>query len=54
MIKLDEYEQDILESYEKGEWVSTATVDLSRFKASATATLIKIRQTNIPKKQNAE
>lgn len=50
MIKLDEYEQDILESYEKGEWVSTAQTkaDLSRFKASANATLIKNRQINIP------
>ena len=49
MIKLDKYEQDILESYEKGEWVSTAPTkaDLSKFKAAASATFIKDRRINI-------
>jgi predicted DNA binding CopG/RHH family protein len=49
MIKFDEYEQDILDSYEKGEWVSTAPTkaDLSKFKAAASATFIKDRRINI-------
>lgn len=49
MIKLDKYEQDILESYEKGEWVSTSPTkaDLSKFRAAASATFIKDRRINI-------
>lgn len=49
MIKLDEFEKDILAAYEKGELKSTAPskADLAKFKAAATATFIRDRRINI-------
>ena len=49
MKKLDAFEQDILDAYEKGELKSTSPskTDLAKFKAAATATFIKDRRINI-------
>lgn len=45
MKKLDAFEEDLLVSYEKGEFKSTspAKTELAKFKAAATATFIKDR-----------
>jgi len=49
MKKLDEYEEEILTAYEKGELKSTSPskTDLAKFKAAATATFIKDKRINI-------
>ena len=49
MHKLDAYEDQLLADYENGEFKSTSLskTDLARFKAAATATLIKDRRINI-------
>lgn len=49
MKKLDEFEDDILASYDKGELKSTSPskAELSKFKAAATATFIKDKRINI-------
>jgi predicted DNA binding CopG/RHH family protein len=49
MKKLDDFEQDVLTAYEKGEFKSTppSKADLAKFKAAATATFIKDRRINI-------
>lgn len=49
MKKLDAFEEDLLASYEKGEFKSTSPskAELSKFKAAATATFIKDRRINI-------
>lgn len=43
------YEDDILESYENGEWESVASLDdeIARYASSATATLTKDKRINI-------
>src|ERR1035437_9709231 len=49
MKKLDAFEQDILNTYEVGEFKSTSPskADLAKFKAAASATFIKDRRINI-------
>jgi predicted DNA binding CopG/RHH family protein len=48
MPKIDEYELDVLTTYEKGELKSVATkAELAKFKAVARATAIKDRRVNI-------
>ncbi|TAK62231.1 CopG family antitoxin [Methylobacter sp.] len=49
MKKLDDYEENLLAAYEKGEFKSTSPTkaDLTKFKAAATATFIKDRRINI-------
>jgi predicted DNA binding CopG/RHH family protein len=49
MKKLDAFEQDILKTYEAGEFKSTSPskADLAKFKAAASATFIKDRRINI-------
>ena len=49
MKKLDAFEQDILKTYEAGEFKSTSPskTDLAKFKAAASATFIKDRRINI-------
>lgn len=49
MSKLDPYEKEILEAYEKGELksISPSKADLAKFKAAATATFIKDKRVNI-------
>jgi predicted DNA binding CopG/RHH family protein len=49
MKKLDDYEENLLDAYEKGEFKSTSPTkaDLAKFKAAATATFIKDRRINI-------
>ncbi len=49
MKKLDAFEKDILEAYEKGELVSTSPskAKLAKFKAAATATFFKEKRVNI-------
>jgi len=49
MKKLDAFEQDILNTYEAGEFKSTSPskADLAKFKAAASATFIKDRRINI-------
>jgi len=48
-IKLDEYEKDILDAYEKGEMKSTVTSksDLEKYRSAARETFIKDRRVNI-------
>ncbi len=45
----NKYEDDILESYESGEWKSVANLDeeIARYASSATATLTKDKRINI-------
>ena len=45
----NKYEDDILESYESGEWKSVANLDeeIARYAASAAATLTKDKRINI-------
>ena len=48
MSKIDAYELQVLEAYEKGKLKSVATkAELARFKAAARATAIKDRRVNI-------
>lgn len=48
MSKIDEYEREILEAYEKGSLKSIATKsELAKFRAAARATAIKDRRVNI-------
>jgi predicted DNA binding CopG/RHH family protein len=49
MKKLDEYEQDILAAYDKGELKSGAPskAELAKFKAAASATFLKEKRVNI-------
>ena len=49
MNKLDEFEQDILDAYEKGELkpIAPSKTNLAKFKAAATATFIKDKRVNI-------
>ncbi|MBL8429089.1 MAG: hypothetical protein JNJ95_04250 [Dechloromonas sp.] len=49
MKKLDAFEEDLLVSYENGEFKSTSPsrTELTKFKAAATATFIKDRRINI-------
>ncbi len=49
MKKLDDYEEEILDAYEKGELktASPTKADLVKFKAAATATFIKDKRINI-------
>ncbi len=48
MSKIDDYEHEILNSFEKGKLESVATKDeLAKFKAAARATAIKDRRVNI-------
>ena len=49
MKKLDAFEKDIFDAYEKGELKSTSPskVKLAKFKAAATATFIKEKRVNI-------
>lgn len=49
MKKLDQFEEDILSDYDKGELKSTSPSknELTKFKAAATATFIKDRRINI-------
>jgi predicted DNA binding CopG/RHH family protein len=48
MPKIDEYELDVLTTYEKGELKSVATkAEFAKFKAVARATSIKDRRVNI-------
>jgi predicted DNA binding CopG/RHH family protein len=49
MIKLDDFEQDLLTAYEQGELESTtpSNADLAKFKAAALATTIKDKRVNI-------
>ena len=48
MSKLDAYEREVLDAYEKGKLRSVATKgELERFKAAARATAIKNRRVNI-------
>ena len=48
-LKLDKYEKDLLQSYEKGEWRSRkpTKAELRRWAASARATLKKDQRINI-------
>lgn len=47
--KLDPFETDVLQAYERGELKSTAParIDLAKFKAAATATFVKDKRINI-------
>ncbi len=49
MKKLDAFEKDILDSYEKGELksISPSKENLAKFKAAATATFLKEKRVNI-------
>ena len=49
MKKLDEYEEELLTAYEKGDLKTTSPskTDLAKFKEAATATFIKDRRINI-------
>ncbi|WP_414040925.1 hypothetical protein ACJU26_02160 [Acidithiobacillus sp. M4-SHS-6] len=48
MPKIDEYEVEVLNAFEKGQLTSVATkAELARFKAAARATVIKGRRVNI-------
>ncbi len=49
MKKSDDYEKEILSAYEKGELksISPTKAQLAKFKAAATATIIKDRRINI-------
>jgi predicted DNA binding CopG/RHH family protein len=48
MSTLDDYENEVLDAYEKGKLRSVATkAELARFKAAARATAIKDRRVNI-------
>jgi len=49
MKKLDTFEKDILDAYEKGELKSTfpSKAKLVKFKAAATATFLKEKRVNI-------
>ncbi|MFL6202245.1 MAG: hypothetical protein ACJ76J_23990 [Thermoanaerobaculia bacterium] len=48
MAKIDEYEHEILEAYEKGSLKSIATKsEIARFRAAARGTAIKDRRVNI-------
>jgi len=49
MNKLDEFEQEILTAFEKGELKSTSPskAELAKFKAAATATFLKDKRVNI-------
>ncbi|MFW9604635.1 MAG: hypothetical protein ACMV0F_06770 [Trichlorobacter sp.] len=49
MRKFDQYEEDILDSYEKGQLISTAPskVEVNEFKAAAQSTSLKNRRVNI-------
>jgi len=48
MLKIDAYEQEILDAFEKGKLKSVATkAKLARLKAAARATGIKNRRVNI-------
>ena len=48
MPKIDAYEQEVLEAFEKGQLKSVATkAELARLKAAARATAIKDRRVNI-------
>jgi len=49
MNKLDEFEQEILTAFEKGELKSTtpSKAELAKFKAAATATFLKDKRVNI-------
>ncbi len=48
MPKIDRYEVELLETYDKGKLKSVATKsELSKFKAAARATTIKDRRVNI-------
>lgn len=48
MPKIDEYELEVLNAFEKGQLKSVATkAELSKFKAAARATAIKDRRVNI-------
>ena len=49
MKKLDSFENDILDAYERGELKSTAPskAKLAKFKAAATATFLKEKRVNI-------
>ncbi|MEP7057944.1 MAG: hypothetical protein ABI809_09270 [Caldimonas sp.] len=48
MPNIDQYEQEVLSAYEKGELKSVATKgELAKFKAAARATAIKDRRVNI-------
>jgi len=48
-IKLDTYEKEILEAYEKGEMISiiTSKSDLEKYRSAARETFIKDRRVNI-------
>jgi len=47
-IKLNKEEKDILDSYEKGEWVSVSNpAELAKYKEAATATFKKNKRVNI-------
>ncbi len=48
MPKVDSYEQEVLDAFEKGKLESVATkAEIAKFKASARATAIKDRRVNI-------
>lgn len=49
MKKFDQYEEDILDSYEKGQLISTAPskAEVNEFKAAAQSTFLKNRRVNI-------
>lgn len=49
MKKLDAFEKDILDAYEKGEFksITPAKAELAKFKAAATATFLKEKRINI-------
>ena len=49
MKKLDEFEKDILDAYEKGDLISTkpSTKEKLKYKAAAQATFLKDRRVNI-------
>ena len=48
MLKIDEYEIEVLSAFEKGQLKSVATkAELAKFKAAARATAIKDRRVNI-------
>ncbi|MDA8327735.1 MAG: hypothetical protein M0Z83_02055 [Betaproteobacteria bacterium] len=49
MKKLDAFEQEILNAYEKGEFKSSSPskAELAKFKAAATATFLKDKRVNI-------
>ena len=51
MKKLDAFEKEILDAYEKGELKSTSPskAKLAKFKAAATATFLKEKRVNIHK-----